>query len=258
MTSIQNSSPWPKLVGHKPNGIARPMRALIAQLKSLSTMQSIWLAIALVLVDRACACLLGSEGLLPVFTNNSTEICSVWAIGHCDSMDGPVITRAKRALASGNVNLVLPWVRAEDEAEIRSAFEHTMSVRKLGAQAERLADGYFFETLVRIHRAGEGAPYRGIKPAGQDMGPVIPAADKALDDGSLEAVIQLLDDAMHKGIQDKFQAALSRSKFDPNDVTAGREYVEAYVSFIHYVEGLLHAASGGDHEHHAGQEMHKH
>lgn len=268
MNAMQNSGSWPKLASFKPDRIVPTLAwtgcARIAQVKSDSLMQLTWFAIALVLVDRACACLLGSEGLLSGFVEHylvqagSGGIYMVWAIGHCDSMDGPVISQAKQALESGNVNLVLPWVQAEDETEIRSAFESTLSVRKLGAQAERLADRYFFETLVRVHRAGEGEPYRGIKPAGQDLVPVVPAADKALDDGSIEAVIKLLDDAIRHGVQDNFQLALSRRKFDPDDVAAGREYVEAYVSYIHYVEGLWRAASGSVHDHHAGQEMHKH
>jgi Family of unknown function (DUF6448) len=88
------------------------------------------------------------------------------AFGHCDTLDGPVIGLARKALEAGNVNLVLPWVRAEDERELRRAFEHALAVRKLGAEACELADTHFFETLVRIHRASEGAPYTGLKPAG--------------------------------------------------------------------------------------------
>jgi hypothetical protein len=30
--------------------------------------------------------------------------------GHCDGMDGPVVQAAQRALAKGDVNLVLLWV----------------------------------------------------------------------------------------------------------------------------------------------------
>ena len=56
-------------------------------------------------------------------------IALAWGIGHCDGMDGPVVTLAKKALDSGNVNLVLPWVRAEDEHEIRRALEHALAVR---------------------------------------------------------------------------------------------------------------------------------
>ena len=100
------------------------------------------------------------------------------AKAHCDGLDGPVVKAAQKALAEGNVNLVLIWVQQNDEAEIKHAFEKTLAVRKLNAEAKELADLYFFETLVRIHRAGEGAPYTGLKPAGRDLGPAIPASDK--------------------------------------------------------------------------------
>lgn len=183
----------------------------------------------------------------------------IWAFGHCDGMDGPVVTLAKRALESGNVNLVLPWVQEKDEPEVRKTFEHAMSVRKLDSAARELADRFFFETLVRLHRAGEGAPYTGLKPAGRDLGPAIPAADKALEDGSVEAVVKLVTDAVAGGIRRHFKAAMSKKRFAPDDVKAGRGYVEAYVPYIHYVERLFETAKGPPHGHHLeGQETAAH
>ena len=165
------------------------------------------------------------------------------AMAHCDGLDGPVVALARQALDTGNVNLVLPWVPKAGEPEIRSAFNHTLSVRKLGPEAKNLADTYFFEALVRVHRASEGAPYTGLKPAGLDLGPAIPAADKALDSGSTEAVEKLLTDAIRKGVREHFRAAKNQKEFAANDVAAGRRYVEAYVPYVHYVEGLWDAAA---------------
>lgn len=181
-----------------------------------------------------------------------TGLALLGAFGHCDTLEGPVIQLARKALQTGNVNLVLPWVRAEDEDEIRHAFEHAQAVRKLGPEARSLADTHFFETLVRIHRAGEGAPYTGLKPAGLDLGPAVPAADKALEDGVIEPVINLLTDAVREGVRRHFHAAYHHRKFDVNDVRAGRAYVDAYVPYVHYVEGLWDAATGavGHHAEH--------
>jgi hypothetical protein len=165
------------------------------------------------------------------------------ASAHCDSLDGPVVTLARKALATGDVNLVLPWVPKEAEPEIRRAFAQTLDVRKLGPQAQDLADSYFFETLVRVHRASEGAPYTGLKPSGTELGPAIPAADKALETGSPDTVESLLTDAIHKGLREHFNAAMARRRFAPDDVAAGRAYVQAYVPYVHYVEGLWEAAT---------------
>jgi len=173
----------------------------------------------------------------------ATSLSPLPAFAHCDGMDGPVVTLARKALDTGNVNLVLPWVTSSDEKAIRRAFDHTLSVRKLGPEAKRLADTYFFETLVRVHRASEGAPYTGLKPVGIDLGPAIPAADKAITSGSIDAVEKLLTDAIHKGLRKHFEAVIHRKGYDINDVTAGRRYVETYVPYIHYVEGLWEAAT---------------
>lgn len=213
-------------------------------------------AVAVLAADRIAAALAGVDSLLAAHGTESLVL--VWAIGHCDGLDGPVVTLARKALEARNVNLVLPWVRQEDEAEIRAAFEHALAVRELGAKARALADTHFFETLVRVHRAGEGAPYTGLKPAGRDLGPAIPAADRALEDGSVDTVVKLLNDAIREGVHAHFHAAAGRRKFDLNDVRAGRAYVEAYVPYIHYVERLWQAAAGAAHGHHAEQHAPEH
>ncbi|MBI3665628.1 MAG: hypothetical protein HY236_05275, partial [Acidobacteria bacterium] len=145
------------------------------------------------------------------------------AFAHCDGMDGPVVKAAQQALKTANVNLVLIWVPAADEAEIRQAFEKTLAVRKLSPESKELADRYFFETLVRIHRAGEGAPYTGLKPAGRDLGPAIPAADRAIEKGSAEPLLELLMRALRSGVRERFERVTAAKGFAPDEVKAGRE-----------------------------------
>jgi len=171
------------------------------------------------------------------------------ALAHCDGLDGLVVKAAQKALADSNVNLVLIWVQKDDEAQIKHAFEKTLAVRKLNPAARELADMYFFETLVRIHRAGEGAPYTGLKPAGRDLGPAIPAGDKALETGDIEPVVKLLSEKIEHGGREHFKEAFAKKKFDKNNVEAGREFVRAYVEYIHYVEGIHDAAASAAHGH---------
>jgi hypothetical protein len=213
------------------------------------------LALLAIAVERGISCYLGLERLLPGLDGG---VLLAWAIGHCDTLDGPVIKLARKALDTGNVNHVLPWVRPEDEHEIRHAFDHALSVRKLGPYARELADTHFFETLVRVHRASEGAPYTGLKPAGADLGPAVPAADKALEDGSVETVVKLLTDAVRAGVHRHFHAAMSRRHFAVDDVAAGREYVEAYVPYVHYVEQLWDTATSAAHGHYPEHGAHEH
>jgi hypothetical protein len=164
-------------------------------------------------------------------------------LAHCDGLDGPVVNAARLALQTGDLNRVLIWVRPNDVDDIRRAFNAALATRKLSPQAQELADGYFFETLVRIHRAGEGAPYTGLKPAGRDLGPAIPAADKAVETGSLDEVARLLTEAVRNGLHARFHDLMAKKSFRADDVTAGREFIDSYVTFIHYVEGLYKAAA---------------
>jgi len=170
---------------------------------------------------------------------------------HCDGLDGPVVMAARRALESGEPTPVLIWVQSADEAEVRTAFQNTLAVRSLGPQARDLADMYFFETVVRIHRAGEGAPYDGLKPAGRDLGPAIPAVDAALAKGDPEPLVGLLTDELRDGVRAHFDLAMRRKSFEPHDVRAGRAYVEAYVEYIHFVERLFQATKAPAHGHFA-------
>jgi Family of unknown function (DUF6448) len=162
--------------------------------------------------------------------------------GHCDGVDGPVVSAAQKALASGNVNLVLIWVTKKDEGEIRAAFQKTLAVRKLNPQARELADMYFFETLVRLHRAAEGESYTGLKPPGRDLGMVIPAADKALESGRVELLLGVLSAAVETSVRKKFSEAAAKKNFKTDDVDGGREYVEAYVNLLESVERIYEAA----------------
>ena len=171
------------------------------------------------------------------------------ALAHCDGLDGPVVKAAQRALDTKDPTLALIWVQERDEPEIRAAFERTLAVRALSPQAKELAARYFFETLVRVHRAGEGAPYTGLKPAGRDLGPAIPAADKALDDGTIEPLVAMLTDTMQTGLRAHFREAVTAKAFKAGDVGGGREYVRAYVEFIHYVERLHEATRTPAHGH---------
>ncbi len=159
------------------------------------------------------------------------------ARAHCDTLDGPVVATARAALDTGDVTPLLKWVRPEEEGEIKAAFQRTLAVRTKGAAEKELADMYFFETLVRIHRAGEGAPYTGLKP-GAAIDPAVALADKALESGSVDKLVDVLTGAMAKGIRDRFAHAYGNQKHADESVTAGREFVESYVVFTHYVEGL--------------------
>lgn len=163
------------------------------------------------------------------------------ALAHCDSLDGPVVEAARRALEARDPAYVLIWVHERAETEIRTAFEQTLAVRALTPQARDLADRFFFETVVRVHRAGEGAPFTGLKPAGRDLGPAIPAADEAIRTRSIEPLAQLLTRAVHERLGEHFREVVGRKPFNPTDLAAGRAYVKAYVEFIHFVERLYEA-----------------
>ena len=185
----------------------------------------------------------------------SLTLAAIFAAGavfaHCDTLNGPVIPEAKAALAAGDVTPVLKWIKPGNEAEIRAAFAKAVAVRGQSPEAQELADQYFLETLVRLHRAGEGAPYTGLKD--EPVEPIVALADGALDSGSADEMIGKITGHVSHAIREKFDRALEARKHKDDSVEAGREYVEAYVAYVHFVEGI-HAAvmATGGHAHAEG------
>jgi hypothetical protein len=171
------------------------------------------------------------------------------ASAHCDTLEGPVVSAARQALAAGDVGPVLKWVTPAAEPEIRDAFRRTLAVRGASDEARELADQFFFETLVRVHRQGEGFPYTGLAPAGTPASPAIRAADAALESGNADALVKALTEMVAAGVKERFAHAREARQHATHDVEAGRRFVAAYVALTHYAEAIESAGEG-----HAGHE----
>jgi len=173
-------------------------------------------------------------------------------LAHCDTMDGPVVTDAKRALWTGDVAAVLKWVGPADEKEIRDLFGKTLAVRQKGEDARNLADRHFFETLVRVHRAGEGAPYTGLLPEGAPVEPAIRLADQALTTGDASKLVTAISAHAAEGIRLRFTRAAEAKAHADESPAKGRAFVAAYVELTHYVE-RLHRDATTNAAHDAGE-----
>jgi hypothetical protein len=193
---------------------------------------------------------------LLLITNNASA--------HCDTIDGLVVKAAQKSLETGNINHVLIWVQKKDEDEIKKAFEKTLKVRSLTPEAKEFADMYFFETLVRIHRASEGAPYTGLKPAGLALEPGAAEADFAVEKGSIAELIKKINSLSKEELMKRFKHVLHTKNYSEgsfgkeSDIEAGREFVKHYVTFLHYVEGIFMSLVKLPEEHLQKSESHEH
>lgn len=174
---------------------------------------------------------------------------------HCDTMDGPVVKMAQKALDANDVKIILPYVKKEDEKEVTEVFKKVIEARKSDGIVKEIADLYFFETVVRIHRAGEGAPYTGLKPVGLSVGPVIPVAEKAIESGSPAKLIKTLTKMLQDEIQKRFKHMMHLKEGADKSVNNARKYVEAILGLQVWSHKLYQAIKSGPHEH---AEEHKH
>jgi hypothetical protein len=187
-----------------------------------------------------------------------TSLFATPLAAHCDAVDGPVAVDARRSLESGELTPTLKWITVAQEQELAAAFEQARAARAAGEPARQVADRWFIETTVRLHRQSEGAPYVGLKAAGTDFGPAVKAADVALASGSAEELKRMVAAASATGLQQRFDRVVAtRAKADES-AEAGRKYVAAYADFVHYAKGIWeagqarHSHSGhpaGVHEH---------
>ena len=179
---------------------------------------------------------------------------AAWA--HCDQMDGPVVIDAQKALEEGEVTRVLKWVMEDDEQEIREAFDKTLVVREQSPEARELADRFFFETLVRVHRASEGVAFTGLKPAGTPVSPGVARADQALEEGEIEELARSLAEQVEKTIREQYEKTMAAREKKDESVEAGRAFVMEYVPFVHYVQAIHDCVTAGAAAHgHAGHQL---
>ena len=179
-------------------------------------------------------------------------LAPVTADAHCDTMDGPAVKDAIRAMDTGNVNYALKWVQPKYEAEVSRAFRMSMKVKDINADTKNLAEQYFFEILLRNHRAGEGVAFDGVKPHGWPVDERVKAADQSIALGNLEPLKGLVEPDKWPELQRRFQKVMSPKDFDVNRVEEGREYIEAYVQFFKFAEGEDEHHESHEHVEHHG------
>jgi hypothetical protein len=144
---------------------------------------------------------------------------------HCDSLDGPVVKAAGRALAERNVDLVLPFVHEDGEQEVRD-------------------------------RAREGAPYTGLKPAGLGHGPVVPVAERAIETGSPDELVALLTGMVEEEIRGRFERLMQLKMQANGDLGANRAYVESMLGLEVWSHSIYQALHAGPHEAHQHEHAH--
>lgn len=174
---------------------------------------------------------------------------SLPASAHCDSYDGPTIKDAIKALETNNVNLVLKWIDKEQEPEIISLFNKTYQLKNADKEMYAIVEKHFLETLVRLHRETEGAPYTGLKPA-RSTKKIVQLSDNALANKDIEDLLGKLNNHIGTIIQEKYEKVAVLDKVKNESVEKGREYVAAYVDYTHSIEALhdiLENGSGHNH-----------
>ena len=159
------------------------------------------------------------------------------AFAHCDSYDGPVIKDALKALEQQNVELVLKWVEPKYDEIITDKFNQTLKLKGNDEEINKILETHFLETLVRLHREGEGATFTGLKPV-NSMTPMVEMADNSLEKNDIDYVVNAVNSHLGEVLKERFAKTMELSKTKSNSVEQGRAYVEAYVEYTHTLEAL--------------------
>jgi hypothetical protein len=118
-------------------------------------------------------------------------------------------------------------------------------------------------SLIRINappRQGvwdllQGAAYTGLKPAGADFGPVIPAAEHAVATGDLAKLRTVLAEEIERALGERLANVreLQKAPLEPKTVAElphARERISAELAFVTFAESVRQAILGKGAEHH--------
>ena len=177
------------------------------------------------------------------FTGIFLLLFSIPTYAHCDSYDGPVIKDALEALDKNKVELVLKWIEPQQEDEVIALFDKTYQLKNEDEQIYNIVEKHFLETLVRLHRETEGAPFTGLKPAGS-MTPLVEMADRSIEINTMKEVSKTVTTHLDEVLKERYVKVMELHKTKDNSVAEGRAYVHAYVEYTHTLEALEHVLHG--------------
>ncbi len=169
-------------------------------------------------------------------------LMGIGVFANCDRELGPIVITAKKAIKSGDVSPLLKWTKPKYEQQIRTAFAQDQKVRTLSPEAKIVADNYFLNTAVRLHMAGEGQGFHGIKP-GFGAKPLI-GANEALNNQDIDKLILKYEKDLAVQLRAKYDAVMSLDKTKDINLKDGRAWVVNYAHYLHYVIGLGNAING--------------
>ena len=68
--------------------------------------------------------------------------------------------------------------------------------------------------------------------------------------GSVDALAEKIGNAVRNEIKKRFKEAVEKKNHAEESVEEGREFVEAYVQYVHFIEGIHNmVAKGAEHQH---------
>lgn len=178
-----------------------------------------------------------------IFTGIFLLMFSIPTYAHCDSYDGPVIKDALEALDKNKVEMVLKWIEPQQEEEVIGLFKKTYNLKNEDRKIYAIVEKHFLETLVRLHRETEDAPFTGLKPAGS-MTPLVEMADHSIEINTMKEVSKTITTHLDEVLRERYAKVMKLHKTKDNSVEEGRAYVHAYVEYTHTLEALEHVLHG--------------
>jgi hypothetical protein len=155
-----------------------------------------------------------------------------------DITNGSVMDAAKMALDTGNVNYVLIWVPEASENKLKNLFAKTVCERRDRKDVQDIAFDWYFETVNRLHRAGEGTLYTCMNLAGLDERSVVPKVKRVIETGEAEEIIGFIPKTQEHDFRHRFRHVMEKKNYDVNNVVDGRAYVAAFTDFIVYLHHI--------------------
>ncbi len=190
--------------------------------------------------------LLGKIGIVFILLLAVFLLAPAGLRAHCDRVNGPVAKSARQALKTGQFKPVAIWIGEEQEAALQDRFESSLKAYRAGGPGKKVAKSYFMSEAIRLHRAAEGMPFTGLKPA-SELPIDLKLAEKARETGDVQPVVDLLSSELEQKVKKWFKTSREarRQWEQQQNVETGRKWADAYVKYIIYVHKLYQKIMAG-------------
>jgi hypothetical protein len=154
------------------------------------------------------------------------------------SSSGLLMRAARRALETGNADHILIWVPAGSENTLKNLHEKACCEHTIRTGRKNPAADWYYRKACCFHASWCGPHDLDSAAKTPEGKKIISLVEQACESGSLAEITMVMPATAREKLQQQFDDLRQKQTFSPEDICAGRRYVEALSGFTALVKEL--------------------